>query len=246
MNIDKEIIECKISTLETPEEIKKALFSISNLLNEKMASEHDWDYTTGNLPMPDLPRPLDIYFEIWELLNDINEIFENINIVFNDLKVMRDDPKYFTKCLNGDPVTRYKLLTRTFFYEFFRIKERFNNFLARFRKKGLLKPQDAKEIKSDFYKEFETAIKVRNDMIHNRYLWPGKGHLKLHLVLSAEAVGGALADKETGNIVDKNGLLSELSGEAIQAFLLESLTIKSCFLKVIESIVKIIRKMESY
>jgi hypothetical protein len=203
--MDIEIIECKISILETPEELGKALVPIGKLLTE-------------------------IYFDIWALINDINEIIDNMNLVLGDLKILRDDPKYFQKYLSGDPIVRYKLLARTYFYEFFRLKECFNDFLARLRKTGLLNSQDVKEIKSDFYKEFETAIKVRNTMIHNRYLWPGEGHLKLFVTLSAESIGGALVDK--------------LSGEAIQAFLLEGLTVKRCFSNMIKSTTKIVHQAE--
>jgi hypothetical protein len=244
LKMDIEIIECKISILETPEELGKALVPIGKLLTEEMALNQDWDYKTGNLPMPELPRPLNIYFDIWALINDINEIIDNMNLVLGDLKILRDDPKYFQKYLSGDPIVRYKLLARTYFYEFFRLKECFNDFLARLRKTGLLNSQDVKEIKSDFYKEFETAIKVRNTMIHNRYLWPGEGHLKLFVTLSAESIGGALVDKETGAIFDKIKMLSDLSGEAIQAFLLEGLTVKRCFSNMIKSTTKIVHQAE--
>lgn len=246
MNIEKEIIECKIDLLKSPKEIQEALVPIEKLLTEKMVTECDWDYTTGNLPKPDFPKPLDIYFELWGLQQDVNEIFENINAIFYELKLIRDDTKAFFKNYDFDPVIKYKLLTRTFFYEFFRIKENFSFFLSRLKKMGLLQSQDVKEIKSDFYKVFETAIKVRNDMVHNRYLWPGKGHLHLNLVLSAEAVGRALIDKESGNIINKTDLLSDLSCEALKTFMLESLTIKSFFIRFFESVVGVIRNRESF
>jgi len=61
-----------------------------------------------------------------------------------------------------------------------------------------MKSKDVKEIRSEFYNAFETAIKVRNRMIHSRYLWPGKEHLKLFVAESASSLGGILGNKETG------------------------------------------------
>ena len=99
-------------------------------------------------------------------------------------------------------------------------------------------------MRSEFYKEFETAIKVRNTMIHSRYLWSGEGHLRLFVARGAESIGGALVDKETGAIVDKIKALSDLAGEAIQAFLLEGLTIKSTLSNMIKSVIKIVHQVE--
>ena len=237
--MDKEIIDCKISIIETPTEIQKVLVSIGKLLTEEMASNRDWDYKSGNFPIPNLPKPLSIYFDIWLWINDINEIIENINLVLDDLKILRDNPKLFQESLNGNPIVRYKLLTRTFFYEFFRFKECFNEFLARLGKAGLLNSQVVKGIRSEFYKQFEKAIKVRNTMIHSRYPWPGERHLRLFVASSAESMGGALVDKETGAVVETIKVLSELAGEAIQTFLLEGLRIKSGLISVMKSVSKI-------
>lgn len=214
--MDKEITDCKISIVQTPTEIQKALASIAKLLTKEMASNRDWDYKSGNLPIPNLPRPLSIYFDIWLWINDINEIIENINLVLGDLKMLRDNPNLFQESLSGNPIVRYKLLTRTFFYEFFRFKECFNEFLGRLVNAGLLNSQVVKGIKSEFYKQFETAIKVRNTMIHSRYPWPGEPHLRLFVASSAESMGGALVDKETGAVIETVKVLSELAREAIQ------------------------------
>lgn len=238
--MDKETNECEIPVLETPDELKKALIPIGKLIIEEMASQPDWDYKTGNLPTPDFPNHLNAYFDIWAFLMDINEIIENMNLVLSDLKILRDDPKRFQKHIAGDPVVRYKLLARTYFYEFFRFKECFNIFMARLRKTGLVNSTHAKEIRTFFYTVFEPALNIRNTMTHNRFLWSGEGYQKLCVTLSAESIGGAIIDKKTGAKFDKIKILSDLTGDAIQVFVSEGVLVKHCFTDIVESIIKIV------
>jgi len=128
--MEEEIIECKISQIEIPDPIKKALVRIGNLMTEEMMANPNWDYASGNLPIPKWTPYLSLCFDVWLLICDINDIFENINIVLNDLKKLRERPDLFEKHINGNLRTRYNLLARTFFYEFFRIKECYNIFFG--------------------------------------------------------------------------------------------------------------------
>ncbi|MDY6791738.1 MAG: hypothetical protein SWH54_10785 [Thermodesulfobacteriota bacterium] len=242
--MNKEIDAYTIPLLKQPDKLGKALIPIAKLMTEEMASKPDWDYKTGNLPTPNFPRPLNIYFDIWAFLMDSNEIIANLNLVLSDLKMLQEDPVFFQKQVSGDPVLRYKLLARTYFYEFFRFKECFTFFLARLRKINCINSKHAKEIKSLFYFVFEPALNIRNTMIHNRFLWAGEGHQRLCVTLSAESVGGTVIDKKTGAIYDKTKILSDIADDTIQMFLDEGVSVKSYFEDIVESITEMVHKSE--
>src|SRR4051812_8869866 len=74
-----------------------------------------------------------------EIPGIVNEIFQNINLIMSDLGLLAASASCFK---DNHPFRRYKLLVRTFFYEFCRFEDAFGYYTIWMqRKKFITKPQ---------------------------------------------------------------------------------------------------------
>ncbi|WP_052494138.1 replication endonuclease [Nitrosospira sp. NpAV] len=74
---------------------------------------------SGLIDLGAVDKGLDVALFFFYWVSETNEIIENINAVLTD---MRELPTNYA-FLRGSPKTRYYLLVRTFFYEFYRFRE---------------------------------------------------------------------------------------------------------------------------
>jgi len=241
MNLN--ITENTIAIIELPKELVEPVARILEIGKEE-ARNRNWDFKSGAFPLPNLPKSLSMYFNVWILLNSVNDIIENINLVLNDLKIMRDDPILLDQEIFGDIVLRYKLLVRTYFYEFYRFKECYNSFLTCCRNQGACDAKQVKELRSLFYEMFKENIQVRRQMVHYTYLWSGEKHGRLLTSSFAESTGGIVLDNKTFYLIDKCGVLSELTDNAIKLFFYEGSRIKNFFSESIDFFAKGVYQIE--
>ncbi|HLZ19874.1 MAG TPA: hypothetical protein VKO67_09685 [Smithellaceae bacterium] len=243
MYLNEEITKNRISIVETPKELVEPVARILELGKEE-AINRNWNFKSGASPIPNLPKSLSMYFIVWLLLNNVNDIIENINLVLNDLKIMRDDPALLDQDMFGDIVLRYKLLVRTYFYEFYRFKECYNSFLTYCRNLGACDAKQVKELRSLFYEMFKENIQVRREMVHYTYLWSGEKHGRLLMASFAESTGGLLLNNKTFYLIDKCGVLSELTDDAIKLFFYEGSRIRNFFSEAIECFSKSVDQIQ--
>jgi hypothetical protein len=95
----------------------------------------------------------------------------------------------------GSPPKRFYQLIRTYFYEFYRIREIFYRFVKTLKVNNLIDKESAIRIKNLFHDAFQDTIAMRNSLVHKSVNWEGKNHINLHLVGGAHELGFMLLDK---------------------------------------------------
>lgn len=148
-------------------------------------------------PFHNCPQHLKMCTIFLEWISDAHEIIDNLNIILNDLASIGGQ----SSSLNREMWLRYRLLVRTFFYEFSRIKGKFNRFLKNLQKLGYFNGTLRKEMYAKFTSSIEPIIKIRNNITH--------GHMQVleeerELILAAHLYEGGygMLNKITGKIVD--------------------------------------------
>lgn len=101
-----------------------------------------------------------IHYLSW--IGDLNEIIDTINIILIDLSDLRNNKA----SLKGNPVVRSEFLFRSFFSEFFRIRETSKLFFKILVKEGILNNELKKMITEFFYTAFDYCYKIRNSIVH--------------------------------------------------------------------------------
>lgn len=215
MNIEE--YNPNIITLECPEELVEALKRVNDIIIKSYQEKQDWDFRSGYLPPMDLSKKDELFFETFKWLVDTNQIIENIKIVFSDLSLYKDKKLLVLRLLGGDKKDRFYLLVRTFFYEFFRIKEVFSLYLNFLRKNKLITKKEATEISLDFYKDYEIIFNLRNSLVHQRHVWRGEDHHNYFLTTAGESIGLVLEHRETGEIINSSEVVAKLALEKIFA-----------------------------
>lgn len=182
-------------------------------LLSSMKMHKDWQYEKGLLPPLKLDKYNQALFDTFHWIEDTNEIFKNIELILDDLALYSTlhNPSFYF--MPGDKTTRYFLLIRTFFYEFYRIKEICNLFLAKMKKIKVFSKAEVEEARTEFHKAFEHAFTLRNQMVHRRFIWGGQKHCCLVTVRACESFGYCMENMDTGELVQADNLLAELVAE---------------------------------
>lgn len=101
-----------------------------------------------------------IHYLSW--IGDLNDIIDAINIILLDLSDLQNDKT----SLKGDSIVRSEFLFRSFFSEFFRIRESSKLFFKILVKEGILNNQLKKLITEFFFTAFDYCYKIRNSIVH--------------------------------------------------------------------------------
>jgi hypothetical protein len=96
---------------------------------------------TGQIKLGRLEPEVDIAFFYFTWTSEANEVIQHLNMVINDLRCLH---KNF-RVLGGSPWTRYELLMRTYFHEYYRMREILSTFLSILKDRGHITKQDVKE-----------------------------------------------------------------------------------------------------
>lgn len=137
---------------------------------------------------------LDVAMFFLRWIEQVNEIIENLNAVLTD---MRDLPTNYI-FLKGSPKTRFYLLVRTYFYEFYRFRETYNQVVKAAAERGYIERNEVAGVRQALHDAFEEAIELRNNLVHGIPIWKGQRHFDLTLLATAQNSGFALRHRETG------------------------------------------------
>lgn len=159
---------------------------------------------TINVEKVDDDLDLALFFFYW--IADTNQIIENLNLVLADLRAL---PSNYV-ILKGSPKTRYYLLVRTYYYEFYRFRETHHRIVRIAANRGYIEHDNVPAARNAFHEAFETTISLRNSLVHGSPVWKGKKHFDLNLVGSAWKRGHALQDLETGEVWDIGTVLEDI------------------------------------
>lgn len=191
----------------------EAVVIAHDILVASMKSNKNWRYETGHLPPLKLDKYNQALFDTFHWIEDTNEIFKNIELILDDLALYSKPQNSAFYFMPGDKTTRYFLLIRTFFYEFYRVKEIFSLFLAKMKKVKVFSKAEVEEARTEFHKAFEHAFELRNQMVHRRFIWGGQKHCCLVTVRACESFGYCMENMDTGELVQADNLLAELVAE---------------------------------
>ena len=163
----------------------------------------------GTVDLGPLPEDLQFPFFFVRWWCQFDEIFRNLNLILFDIEALH--LKHVL--LLGSPRQRFHLLVRTYFYEFYRAREVFNSGLKGLAGRGLIDPEDIRETRKVFHEAFESAIKIRNVMVHGLTQWPGHANSMLNHIGGAWELGYAVHEIESGQRVELSSIIKSVSDE---------------------------------
>jgi hypothetical protein len=106
------------------------------------------------------PGKIRANFFLW--IGDLNTIIDGINIILTDLFDLCENLNSF----KGSSVIRSELLIRTFFGEFFRIRERSKIFIKLLADEDILNKKSKEMVIKLYFKVFDDTYEFRNMLIH--------------------------------------------------------------------------------
>lgn len=200
----EEFDKYKIRKVELPEDYPKRLKAFSKDLASRMEplkaqadvrhrSDRLFDYEKYKdlLNEPPIMSPW-LGNALW--IFKFNDAIEALNVIIHDLISLRDYPE-----LTGRPHSiRLLVLQRSFFSEFYRIKELFTTYTKEVYRTGAISNDDMKLIRETFYQDYEGMILWRNRMQHTD-IEPGSTEfIDLRQLEALERNHRVLQDTETG------------------------------------------------
>jgi len=156
------------------------LRTIGEILTKEGKANKDFSITLKT-PLNQHLRTVHVHFS---LLAECNGILENMQITSDEILYL---PRR-TDLNGGEKITRYKLLTRLFFYEHSRLKSSFDRFVFGLQTLGLLTKDGRKGLSKSFHDAMKTDIMVRNVMVHGEFMW-GPSDNKLDYLGALEKKG---------------------------------------------------------
>ena len=189
-----------IKNIRLPDEIIFAIDSFSSRFPK------DAELSESGISVKGLTPEEQLAVDLMPILSMPNEIIENINIVMSDLDALSKSPRAFS---DRNPFKRYKLLVRTFFYEFGRFEDAFGYFTLWVKNRDYLNKKQRREMMNGFYEQIENIVKIRNIYLHDDPSWEGSMSNEIAILEGCELFGMYVKDKQ-GNILKWEDHLSPL------------------------------------
>lgn len=123
----------------------------------------------------------------------VDEIIDNINIVLSDLEVLGASARAFS---DNHPFRRYKLLVRTFFYEFGRFEDAFGYCTLWMQRRGYITKSERRAMRDDFFHSMEPMVKIRNICLHDNPDWSKHLSPEIIILKSLDLFGLQVEDKQ--------------------------------------------------
>jgi hypothetical protein len=149
---------------------------------------------TGQISLGKLEPAVDIAFFYFAWTSEVNEVIDHLNMVINDLRALHKTFEH----LGGSPWTRYELLMRTYFHEYYRMREILSTFLSILNSRGHITKEEVKIARDAFHAAIEDKVEMRNSIVHGRPRFRGEEHFNLNLTSTVHNYGKRLVKQETG------------------------------------------------
>jgi hypothetical protein len=149
---------------------------------------------SGSINLGRLEPRLDLAYFYFMWVSECNDVIENLNLTLRDIRQL---PRIFS-ILGGSPWTRYELLVRVFFHEFYRLREIFNSVMSACVKRGVMGKEELPVVREAFHAAIQGTIELRNSLVHGRPTWRGQAHFDLNLTSMVHNMGKRLVHQENG------------------------------------------------
>ncbi|WP_434352581.1 hypothetical protein VH441_05005 [Psychrobacter sp. HD31] len=221
----------KIEHLVLPSKLIKVLSDVAKKINILPDSSLD---KIAILKNTELTEEELTGFTIFLLYKEIDEVIENLNIVLDDLYFLPDR----LNLLIGSPRKRLYLLKRTYFYEFSRTRDIFNQTLHGFKSQEHLKKEQVSLLKNRFYKAHEEMISIRNILVHKSVVWNSEEDYILTLVDFSMKNNMLFKKDGTGEALDLKEVLNQHCQRVIPIFQYEGMKMRNMIQNFIDEIYK--------
>ena len=181
-----------IQQIEFPPEHLDALKRITPLVIAGMERD-GLPIESGVINIGRLDPELDLAYFFFGWISECNSVIENLNLTLKDLHSL----PILYRALGGSPWSRYELLVRVYFHEFYRFRELLNAVLSASVKRGYITKNDQVLARDAFHSAIEGTIELRNSLVHGHPTWHGQEHFDLNLVSMAHVRGYRLVHKGT-------------------------------------------------
>lgn len=185
--------ETEIPEVPYPPEYLEDLKRLGPLLIASMERD-GLPIESGSINLGKLDPKLDLAYFYFGWVSECNDVIENLNLTLSDLRTL---PKNFS-ILGGSPWSRYELLVRVFFHEFYRLRELFNTVMSASVKRGYITKSELVVAREAFHSAIENAIELRNSVVHGKPTWRGQEHFDLNLTSMVHNMGKQLVRQGTG------------------------------------------------
>lgn len=136
----------KISHIEFPDYLKPSIISLRDKMLQAVKNGK-MDIETGEINWGKLEEDLSLPYGLLIWITETNDVLDNLNMILDDMETLKNSITMF----RGSFQRRFYLLVRTFFYEFYRIKDIFNLFMKGLVKRGIINKKNADQLKEAFY-----------------------------------------------------------------------------------------------
>jgi hypothetical protein len=202
-------VAARINSVRIPDEIKYVLDSIASAIPKYATLKED------GISLRGLSEAQSLAVSWFKIFSSVDEIIENLNMTLGDLERLSKDHRRFG---DKNPITRYQLLVRTFFYEYSRFQDLFERYTHWWVKQGMMTKAERRELMEAFYAQQELPIVLRNVLLHGSFSWAGQITHELTILESAEYFGFEVKHRKTGKVLAWDDHLSPLCnrvGEAL-------------------------------
>jgi len=195
-----------VEHIRLPEEIRKLLVQI----NDKMVKHGRFE--KGEIILPRLTKHQSTAKGLFVIVCEVDELIDNLNLLLNDIDSLSEYPTLFSG--TGTPLKRYKLLVRSFFYEFSRFEDLFGYFLLWLERLGEISKQTRKEMRTAFYGRLKPMVDIRNTMLHDAFRWSQMLPTDVFLLEAADSARHRLVRKSDCIEADWKTILSPICATA--------------------------------
>jgi hypothetical protein len=125
----------------------------------------------GKIFLPRLTKKQEIAYTFFGLFVEVDELIGNLNLILTDLDQLCENPSLFAQYRS--PLKRYKLLLRSFFYEFSRFDDLFGYFMVWLERLSIISREERKTLRDQFYRMVKPMVDIRNTMLHQSFQLEG-------------------------------------------------------------------------
>lgn len=165
---------------------------------------------------------------------EIDEVIKNLNIVLDDLYFL----PYRLNLFRESSRKRLYLLKRTYFYEFSRTRDIFNQTLYGFKSQEHLTKEQVSLLKNRFYKAHEEMISIRNILVHKSVVWNSEDDYILTLVDSSMKNNMLFEKDGTEKAFDLKEVLNQHCQRVIPIFQYEGMRMRNMIQNFIDEMYK--------
>ena len=198
----------EVEHVRVPDEVRFVL----NRICEKFADRAI--LTDDGLAIRDLTEEEDLCTAFVTLSGYVDDIIDNINMVMSDLGLLAESSGAFE---DNHPFRRYKLLVRTFFYEFGRFEDAFGYYTHWLQRNNLLTKQERRSQMHDFHEQLKPLFVARNICRHDEPTWKPDVSPEIAILEGLDMFGLAARDK-AGAPLEWDAHLRPLCEERVQSF----------------------------